>query len=163
MTALWVPTAGQIPTANQVATFRPNVAVKVADQTINNSAALVNDAELAVPVVANVTYHFECRLLVNSNSTANFKSLFTFPSGLTMLYTTMAIGVGGSVWGLFEADQTTTTVVGGAGANRSTMLWGIVNVGSTAGTLQIQWAQNVANVSNTIMRAGSYLNLTQVV
>jgi hypothetical protein len=35
-------------------------------------------------------------------------------------------------------------------------------VGGTGGTLQLQWAQNTANVSNTIVQSNSHLILTQI-
>jgi hypothetical protein len=41
-------------------------------------------------------------------------------------------------------------------------VWGYVANGATAGTVQLQWAQNTAEVSDTILLAGSTLSPIQI-
>jgi hypothetical protein len=55
-------------------------------------------------------------------------------------------------------------VVGLAGTAADLVMdaWGLVIMGGTAGTLQTQWAQNTANVSDTIVKAGSFLELNRI-
>lgn len=138
---------------------RPLEAYKTADQTVNNSAALVNDSELFVAVVANARYDFELRIVHNSGTTPDFKYGWTFPTGTTMRYTQNTVPLAGTAFSLFVQIQTDTPQGEGGAADRGLHAWGKVLVGSTAGTLRLQWAQSTANASDTIVRAGSYLTL----
>lgn len=158
--------AGELPDASKWLTLftevRPLYARKTADETVNNSATLQNDDHLFVTVTANVVYLLTGRLAFNGNATADVKIGWTFPSGLTMRYT----GTGFSAAGTFinPALIQTDTPGFGAGALSGTtddavVLNGLVIVGGTGGTLQMQWAQNTANASNTIMRANSFISL----
>lgn len=143
---------------------RPVPAYKTADETVNNSAALQNDDALFVAVEANAIYKVFARFLYNGNSTADFKLGWTFPTGLTMTYTLHGVYVATpTVFSTSEFIQTGNPALEGAGADRAANIdGGLVTVGSTAGTLQVQWAQNTANGSDTKMRAGSYLILLQI-
>ncbi|GIH07504.1 hypothetical protein Rhe02_55710 [Rhizocola hellebori] len=137
---------------------------KTSIETVNNSAVLQNDDVLFLPVLANTVYHMEMRVIQNSGTTPDFKAGWTYPSGLTMLYNRLGVGLagGGNVHLLFNSDQTTSILDDGFAADRSFMMWGYVAVSTTPGTLQFQWAQNTANASNTSVLPGSYLKLTKV-
>lgn len=156
--------AGQTPTAAQLNVIQ--TVVKAASQTVNNSATLVNDGELTLPVDANTTYVINAAFLHSSNSTADIKIGLTYPTGSTCS------------WGAVRQDVTVSTPTGavdlgsgsgvasgntytgaGTGATQINLLMGSIIVGSTSGAIQIQFAQNTANASNTIMLAGSYLML----
>lgn len=154
-----VPGAGARPDASTfyalINELRPLFVRKTADETVNNSTTLQNDDQLALAVEANVTYWLSMRLLMSSGATPDFKMLFTFPSGLTMklhnVEPTPTISV--------PYDQTTVAAVSGTGADATIQVEGLVVVSSTAGTLQLQWAQNTLNASNTIVRADSTMRL----
>ena len=134
-------------------------AYKTADETVNGSAALQNDNELFVVVAANARYDFELRIVHNSGTTPDFKFGWTFPTGTTMFYNQLNVPLAGSAFALFAQIQTDTPQGEGAAADRGIHAWGKVLVGTTAGTLQFQWAQSTSNGSDTIVRAGSYLTL----
>lgn len=142
---------------------RPLPARKEATETVNNSATLQNDDDLFVAVTASAVYNLDGRLLYNGNSTADFKIGWTFPTGLTMSYTILGVYVATpTVFSTSDFIQTSNPALEGAGADRTAIMWGRVIVSSTAGTLQLQWAQNTANASNTTLLAGSYIRLTQI-
>jgi hypothetical protein len=142
---------------------RPVAAYKTATETVNNSNVLQNDDTLFVPVTANAVYEARGRFLYNGNSTADLKLGWTFPTGLTMSYTILGVFVATpTVFSTSDFSQTSNPALEGAGADRTAIMWGLVTVSSTAGTLQLQWAQNAANASNTNMLAGSYLILTPI-
>lgn len=157
--------SGQRLTAAQLEALLPLWKTKTATETVNNSATLQNDDTLFVSVAANTVYNFESRIIHNSGTTPDFKAGWTYPSGLTMLYNRLGVGLagGGNVHLLFASNETTSILDDGFAADRSFMMWGTVTVGATAGTLQFQWAQNTANASDTSVLAGSYLKLTKVV
>lgn len=133
-------------------------ALKTLDETINNSNTLQNDDVLFGPVVASATYDIELWMLQNTNASANFKLDIALPSG--------------AVWqtGHFDCNHTqvgqmtTNAITGitGTGADAYVMIHAAVVIGSTAGTVQVRWAQNVAHASNAIVRAASRLKLTRV-
>lgn len=156
--------AGQKILADHNNDLVPIFARKTVTETVNNSAALQNDDALFVSVAANTVYHFEGRITHNSGTTPDFKADWTYPAGLTMAYSRLGVGLagGGNVHLLFVSDQTTVILDDGFAADRSFMMWGLVIVAGTAGTLQFRWAQNTANASNTNVLAGSYLKLTKV-
>lgn len=139
------------------------LARKTSDETVNNSATLQNDNELLLAVEANAVYHFGGRLAFTTGTTPDLKFAWTFPAGLTMAYNVSVFAVGTSVLDQFAFDQTlTANCEGHASLTRTAMLDGIVVVSSTAGTLQLQWAQIAATASDTIMKSGSSIWLTRV-
>lgn len=147
-------------TAAQLEALVPIIKRKVADETVNNSSTLQNDDELAIVVAADTSYRLRATIRYSSGTTPDFKWAWSYPTGLTMVYsaicqvTTVAFA---------ELIESSGGAVDGAGANESLFFDGTVVVSSTAGTLQFRWAQNTANPSDTIVRAGSYLELQQIV
>lgn len=147
-----------------------------ADVTVNNTTTLVNATGLAIPLAANATYGLDGWLHWTSNPTADIKFKFTFPASTTGFWS----GIGpvvdtapvvgserknyvdfGSVdisnaLAFAGDDEFTSSVYISANPR------GYMTTAGTAGTLQLQFAQNTANVSNTILRAGSYLRVTRL-
>lgn len=158
-----IPSAGDFWTGAALAALidelRPRAAAKTSDQTVNNSATLVNDTQLFVNVSANATYTFTAALRYSTGTTPDLKIAWTFPAGLTLRYDSL-IGPTSATLAMFQQDQTTPLAFDGALGYA--MLFGVVTVSGTAGVLQLQWAQNVANPSNTIMQTGSYLDLRRI-
>lgn len=130
-----------------------SVAVKSADETVNNNATTQPDDHLFLSVVANTTYFLDMEFLQSSGTIPDLRGVFTFPSGLTMLLQ----GLDGTL--PFTASESTIFNYAGTGANAYAKIWGRVTVGSTSGTLAWTWAQFTANASNTIIRAGGYMRL----
>lgn len=134
--------------------------VKEANETVNNSNALQNDDELLFAVAANEVWQFEGVLFVSSNTTPDFKLTFTGPTG--------AVGGWGAIINTNSASATAQNAAGavlGSADNLTTSgtfietirFWGGIHNGANAGNLTLQWAQNTANASNTIVYAGSYI------
>lgn len=135
---------------------RPVAAYKSIDETVNNSATLQNDDELLVALEASVRYDIFLQLSQNSGATPGFKFSFTTPTGATW----------GSGWyssGSSAANEqmgvTTTGAVGGitGAAANSILTFRSPLTTTNAGTLQLQWAQNTTNLSDTIVRSGGIL------
>lgn len=135
-------------------------ATKSADQTIISNATLQNDTELAVAVAASTTYDFKLILLYNSGVTPDLKFGWTFPASTTMRYSMQGYSAG--VVQSFRLIETDVNVLDGNASSLSCVCEGTVFVGATAGTLQLQWAQNTLTASNSSVLLGSSLRLWKV-
>jgi hypothetical protein len=159
-----VPAAGAKLRASVLSSLvtevRPVTVYKTANETVNNSTTLQDDDQLLISVEANVTYDFEAEIIYNSGTTPDFKFAWTYPAGLTMFYAVYAAG-GGTFLGYYETEVN-TPVLDGAGAAVGVLLKGTVIVAATAGTLQLQWAQNTLTAANTVVQAGSYIRLRRI-
>jgi hypothetical protein len=135
-----------------------------ADSTpVNNSVVLVSSSYLTLPVVANGFYIYESSILYDGNSTANFQHLIVCPNFSTNgALSRLNITVGGTTL-LFNADTSLSTASagGGVGTVKPTTRSGLLAIG-IAGNVSIQFAQNTANASNTVLKQGSWIRLTQV-
>lgn len=140
---------------------------KTADQTKNTDAVLADDAALLFPVLANTKYAFRMRVFFDTTAAADFKYAIAGPAAptlarivhkaidptaLTTLGTTSAVAAVGS-----------TALAAGAGTTGGYIeIEGIWHNGANAGNVSFQWAQNTSNGSDTIVRAGSYVEVKQL-
>lgn len=152
--------AGDKPTAVQMEDLRGLRVMKASTETVNNSATLQNDDELLLAVAANTTYRFLARLLFTSPTTPDIKFGFTYPAGATATYTLHGIAPGGS-FAAFHQTETTISAQEGTGSASACTMIGTWTISSSAGTVQLQWAQNTANASNTQILPGSFLELVK--
>jgi len=144
--------------------LRPIYARKSVDETVNGSASLQNDDHLVVTLAASATYEFEALIFYSSGTTPDIKFAFTFPAGATCSWAPVGLKFDGvnfeaevrtSTWQ--AASGTSNAVAGTAATYDTARLRGIIRLGSTAGALQLQWAQNTSNGSNTTVKADSFL------
>lgn len=130
--------------------------IKTADETVNDSTSLQNDDELLLAVGASEKWVIAAAIRNSSSAVADFKLKFTIPSGATG-------------WGFLAGESTSqaaylsiaNTAVGWATAGYPTghFLYIVLHiiVGATAGNVQLQWAQNTQEASDTKVLAGSCL------
>ena len=159
-------TAGQVLSASDVNSWFVGLyAVKTADQSVTSSTVLVNDTALFLSVAASATYWLQGFLLYEggTSGSSDIKWTFTMPAGATMRYSyvytpptlsTAAVGT--------STAASAGVSTGGTGVLESVMMAGTVVTGVTAGTLQLQWAQNTTSVTSTIMHAQSALTLWKI-
>lgn len=138
---------------------RPVTARKTANETVNNSAALQNDNELFVAAEAGATYDFTLFGMYTSGTTPDLKVGWTVPSGTTMRWGASYYDTASALALTSNLTESSTLACGGTTFNQSFIATGVIVVGSTAGLVQMQWAQNTANASDTILYVGSYLEL----
>jgi len=122
-----------------------NVTVKSADETVNNSTTLQNDNDLKQALGTNETWAFLLFIRSISNATADINFTMTGPGSSTLAF--MRIGVDTAL--APEVEVTGGGFMGGGSANTHMMIQGIIRTAGTSGDLQFQWAQAVANVSDT--------------
>lgn len=155
-----VPPAGAILRGSVFAALlehaRPVSAFKPANQTVTNSTTLQPDDHLLWPVTANAVYALSLVLYFNSGATPDFKLRFTGPSGYAITWSTIALNASAVTNLAGPLTEATTAIYDGQGADAPIYIDGRVEVGATAGTLGIEWAQNNADASATTVLAGSY-------
>lgn len=129
-------------------------AVKSSDQIVNNSTTLVNATELSAVVLANKRYSVVGWMLYNA-PTAAIKFGWTGPTGAILTW--KVAPTAGTVVSISGTDSS-----GAAAANRGVMIVGTLVVGSTGGTLQLQFAQNALAAEDTKLMAHSTLTIIEL-
>ena len=124
---------------------------KETTETVNNTTTLQNDDELFFPVAANEICEVSFFLRVNSSAVADLKVAITVPTGGSALYSKQ-----GDVVTLEKTEGQGSSLSTG-GADEHYVVRGIVVNGATAGNVQLQWAQNTAEVSNSSVLLNSFL------
>lgn len=142
-----------------------------ADVTANNTTTF-SDTTLTTTVAANARYGFDCWCMWTSNPTADIKFGWTVPGGTT------------GWWAAMGPVRGTAPVTGSERQNHTD--FGVLTIGSsltlagddespttiricanlrghftttTDGTFRLKMAQGTSDVSDTILRAGSWLNV----
>ena len=145
----------------------PTIVLKASDETVNNSLALQNDDDLLFAIGANEDWVFQFTIFCNSAIAADTKFAITVPGagtfliwgvGQVYLNNTAAI-----TWVSPVTVSGTAKIIGGIGTNLQVVITGSVSNGANAGNVQLQWAQNTADVSDTKVLAGSSLTAWEVV
>jgi len=134
------------------------VVVKTANETVNNSATLQDDNHLSFHLPANGQWIFDASIKWSSGATPDLKLDWTLPSGATGTYGV----VGDQAQATPDAQLSITTsnvFLSSGGGNFSTYLAGEITMGSAAGLVTLQWAQNTANASDTILQKGSWVRV----
>jgi hypothetical protein len=142
--------------------FVPRVATKPVDQS-NATTTMVNDNDLIVAADANATYLFDCYVSYEGGSggSSDFKWVWTVPSGASLRYHPVYQRAldNASVGGLGFAGATVVSArTQGSGNLCGASMKGVLTTGSSAGSIQLQWAAFNAAV-NTIVHDHSYLSL----
>lgn len=140
----------------------PVVAYKDTIETINNTAVIQNDDELVLAVAANTKYFFELYVPYNSGVTPDIKIGWTLPTGATSQWWGQYYD--STAWVVTQSPTTPSTghAISGFAADLNARFGGTISIGSTAGNMQVVWAQNTANASNTSVLAGASLSITPV-
>jgi hypothetical protein len=143
------------------------LARKSADQIVNNSTTLVNDTHLFWPVEINQVWFVQAWLMIDTGTTPDIKVGWTLPGGATMRWGFLSGDtVAGNVpqWGWNNVTTATLATTGtlaqagsGAGVVNGLNFTGIAAIGGTAGNVQLQWAQNTLNASDTKVLLNSAL------
>lgn len=147
-------------------------AVKTADETVTSNTTLQNDDELAVALATATTYRLESRLYVFGAAAGDIKVALAFPANTTV----QAFGghsiVTGAVTVATSADVEARAVVTQTASPTTALSFGVPDTNgivvtlsatvvttSTAGTLNLQWAQNSSSGTGTIVKIGSWLRV----
>lgn len=163
-------TASGVLTVTGHLTGTDQVATKAAAQTVTNSAVLVDDADLVVPVVAGAVYAVELVLLYSAAAAADLQVAVTGPAAATLPLvltglpsTAAAAGDAHAVQvgALGDAAALTIGAVA-AGTEVAAVARGILTTAAAGGDLQVRWAQAAADASDAVVDSGSWLRATRI-
>lgn len=145
---------------------RPISALKTSDGTaFPSTTALANESGMSAAVAAGQTYFVDAGIVYDAGTTADIKLAWTFPTA-TFYYTVASISTAGAYTPIVSnADASgTAKSFGGLGIGTfGVVVYSGFIVVTTAGTLQLQRAQNVSTAENTRIKAGSWIRLLQAV
>ncbi|MFA5273737.1 MAG: hypothetical protein WC353_06295 [Candidatus Peribacter sp.] len=147
--------------AGQLTWTRPFIfASKIEDETVTNSTVLQDDDHLFFPIGANEQWEFEMHLAGNSSTSRDFRFAVTAPAGSTCL--TSVSDAEGATGGAATTCGATIENIAGSGRDVPYLVHGFISTGMTAGTVRLQWAQDNAGSSDSIVRALSSLTARRI-
>ena len=141
--------------------YAPVIIRKTADEVVNNSDVLQNDDHLLLALAANEERLIQFVLFVTAaGTTSDFKVAITVPAGADVMYGfNLPQWNPGDTAGVSQAATASgqALTLGTSNAIEPVVLWCWVLNGANVGNLQLQWAQNTANATNTGLKKGSCL------
>jgi hypothetical protein len=145
--------------------FVEQAVVKPTGQSVTSSTTIVNDIDLVLPVAANATYRIECFISFVAATGGDLKFTWAVPAGASMFY--QAEHNEGGTTGLVNSvitysDLNTIQAAGGNSVVQAVGIKGNLLTVSTAGNLQLQWAQNTSSATATTVRARSHLMMRRI-
>jgi hypothetical protein len=153
-------------TNNSSSIATTNVIYKNTTQIVNNTTTLTSDDELEYSLLAKQRAFFRFHIFFTSATTADIKFAINAPVGSTIQYApTQSVRITGSdtltVQPMLGNGGTFSVGAGGltTADARLCEIAGIVETNGTAGLLDLKWAQGIAEVSDTSVLLGSYLEI----
>lgn len=139
----------------------PTIVRKTADETVNNSTTLQNDNELFFAAGANEVWVGRILLILRIKSASGFKFHLSAPAGATgevvssgppeITLSEQQIGASEALSNELHGKTPVDSV------GRAMIITFVVKMGSTAGNIQVQWAQLAAVAENTDVEANSHI------
>lgn len=130
------------------------------NQTVTNSTVFVT---AGLPFVGQLLTSWFAQYVVRftaPNPAGDLKIQLAGPAGFAYHLTSARVDAGGAT--VLIDDSTGTVTVQGAGATvRTVVITASVAFGLVGGAVQLQFAQNTANATGTVILAGSTVNATQ--
>jgi len=165
-----VPTwiSGQVLTADDVNNwFIPMIAVKDADESVTSSTTVQNDDELVITnLPINTTFLFQCFLLYQGGTggSSDLKITWAVPTGTFLRYAGAYEGGSGSanVGSAFAASDVLSLRTQGSGVKCGATFSGTLSVGSTTGSVQLEWAQVTSSGTSTTVNKQSVIMLQRI-
>jgi len=131
---------------------------------VTSSVALVNATGLVTESLPVGTYYIYANLITTANAAGGIKVALKQGTA-SMLSSVNLVGRALTASAVAVANITSTTdattIIGSTAAVINTIIEGIFTV-STAGTIQVQFAQNVSNAAATSILVGSHLSVAKI-
>jgi hypothetical protein len=145
--------------------------VQVVRKSLNeqktNDATPSADNELTLPVEANSTYEITLimpYLCDGGTTTQGLQLEFGGPTGWTL--EAVLDVASNSTWQLIGRRMTQTSNYGVASGSTSAesnfRVTGTLKTSTTAGNIDVEWAQNTSSANRTQVRAGAFLKLVKI-
>lgn len=173
--------SGQILTADDLndafASVETLRAYKTGNETVNNSTVVQDDNHLLLTPDVNTSYTGHIHLIYSATNTIDLKCRLTYPASATVSAgwlgpesATNQSDLEGDVrFGAVTAMASPLTDIvfgthnsgGGSALATTAEIWFDLVMGSTAGQLVFQWAQNLAVATDLILYAGSFMEIRE--
>lgn len=142
----------------------PLIVYKTADESLASSITMQNDDHIVLPVDINATYLFKLYWLFQADNALDIKFQFTLPAGAAFAANNANAleSWNPGVNNLAGFNPATSTNVDGGNTTTPSIAWGSFTTAGTAGNIQLQWAQQVSGATPTIVRKGTWLELTRI-
>jgi hypothetical protein len=133
---------------------RQQYAVKETDEAVTSSTTLQNDDDLKFYGEAGKYYEIDAMVEITNHASAGVDLKLDMPSGATFkgLVSGANVTTPPDTWDGSEVNLSAVGVT----ADRL-HIKGVVKIGTTAGQVTLQWAQNTSTGSATTLKAGSFL------
>jgi len=160
----WANT-GAVGWGTGVANFGTITKRKTADESVTSSGVLQNDDHLSFSIAANEEWVVNFYIPSNGVNSGGVQVAITTPAAATQQIEADASGRTATTGGQSTTASGTglawaSTEFNGVNSFITIAAW-ILN-GANAGTVQLQWAQNVGNGTPTIFRKGSFMNAVRI-
>lgn len=162
-------TAGQELRASDLADALMIVAYATSDTTRTSSTTMLDAAGMALNLEAGEVYGWDCYLAYSASETADFRVAMTYSGTSPAAHFGVYGGSTGVSAGIGSATAVRTAAIGSGnfialGGNNTpsapgpmaALVRGYIET-TTAGVLQLQFAQNTSNATGSIVRAGSWI------
>jgi len=128
----------------------------ITKSTKNNNTTYADVTGVAFSIAANASYSFTILIHAVTNTTAGYKFTLTGPAAPTAVaYGAAPYVSGGSLVASVTAFSSDVALVPATSGRHLLYMSGTIRNGANAGTVQLQFAQNVADASNSIVYAES--------
>lgn len=162
--------AGSRATAALLDTMLPKIVRKTTDTSRASTTTFTDDEHLSYAVEANGVYVMDGAIKYFADPTPDIKIQFSTPTGTLGEWSWMMPGSTTAATGTtgYSIRTETNDVSGsrtGYGTSDSqhfTPISGIWRVGSTAGSVTLQWAQNTSNATATVLYTDSWLRFVRI-
>jgi hypothetical protein len=159
LAALWAALNGS-SYVGQIVTKR-----KIADQSISSSTVLANDSDLLFSIAANEEWLVQFQISISGTlGSTGIKVAVTTPTGATLEADAMYMGGSVSTTLSGRSSVSGTPFLNFVPADSTAVVNGFVWIlnGATAGTLNLQFAQNLSNAIALTFRKGSFMQATRI-
>lgn len=138
---------------------------KPIDQFATSTTELISDDYLSIELEANKTYVVTAAITASSTAIQpDIKTSFEIPTGATMALTFGSFDgtnkVAGS--GLYSSNETEVSIDLPATGVVVIQIDGTVTTGSTAGSVNFEWAQNTSSATEIKVFKGSYMRAEEI-
>lgn len=162
--------AGQRATAALLRSMLPQTVRKTADESRAATTTYTDDTHLVFAAEVNAVYTMYGWIKHFADPTPDIKVQFSVPTGclgewgwLMPGSGTLAAGTAGYSIRTESNDVSTgRTGYGTSDSQHMTPMGGIFRMGSTAGNIALQWAQNTSNATATTLYTDSFLTFTRI-
>lgn len=162
--------AGQRATAALLRSMLPQTVRKTADDSRSATTTYADDPHLVFAAEANAVYTMLGWIKYFADPTPDIKIQFSVPSGCLGEWgwnmpgsTTAATGTTGySIRTETNDVANGRTGYGTSDSQHMTPMGGLFRMGSTAGNIALQWAQNTSNATATVLYTDSFLTFTRI-